>query len=178
MSPSRPSLLAQFYTFLRIGALAFGGLGGALAVIDRELVGRRGWVAAGDVRAALAFTKPLPGSTVVQVVAFLGWRIARWPGALIASVAFLIPSAALMIGGAALLNAAPAGPVISGALLGVQVAVVGLLASALLRLSRDLPARRLSLLALVAFGAGLVAVNAALVVIAAGLVWMVVGDAG
>ena len=77
MPPVRPPRAAQFAAFLRLGALAFGGLGAAIALIDRDLVERRGWATAEDVRAALAFTKPLPGSTVVQVVAFLGWRLGR-----------------------------------------------------------------------------------------------------
>lgn len=176
MVTDRPSLASQFWAFLRIGALAFGGLGGAIAVINRDLVERRRWVGAEDVSAALAFTKPLPGSTVVQIVAFLGWRLGRWPGALVASVAFIAPSAALMVVAAALLTAVPGGPILDGALLGLQVAVVGLLASALVRLSADLPMARLRALTLVAFGAGLVSINAALVVIAAGLVWLVIGD--
>lgn len=174
MPPVRPSRAAQFAAFLRLGALAFGGLGAAIALIDRDLVERRGWATAEDVRAALAFTKPLPGSTVVQVVAFLGWRLGRWPGALNASVAFVLPSAMLMIGAAALLTAAPGGRVLDGALLGIQVAVVGLLASALARLSGDLPTARLRGLALLALAAGLVSINAAVIVVMAGLVWLVV----
>ena len=58
--------------------------------------------------------------------------------------------------------------------MGVQVAVVGLLASALVRLSGDLPSARLRGLTLVALAAGLVSINAAVVVVVAGLVWMVV----
>lgn len=176
MMSSRPSLAAQFAAFLRLGALAFGGLGAALALIDRDLVERRGWATAEDVRAALAFTKPLPGSTVVQVVAFLGWRLGRWPGALTASVAFVLPSAALMILGAALLTAVPGGRVLDGALLGLQVAVVGLLASALLRLSGDIASSRLRVLALLALAAGLLSFNSAVIVVIAGLAWMVVSD--
>jgi len=176
MTQSRPSLAIQFMGFLRLGALAFGGLGGAIALINRDLVERRGWASSDDVRAALAFTKPLPGSTVVPVVAFLGWRLNRWPGALVASAAFLLPSTVLMIAGAALLTVVPSGPILQGALLGLQVAVVGLLASALFRLSSDLPLARLRRLAVVAFGVGLLSVNAALVVLAAGLVWLAIGD--
>lgn len=172
----RPSLVALSAAFLRLGAVAFGGLGAALALMDADLVTRRGWVRSDDVRSALAFTKPLPGSTIVQVVAYLGWRIWRWPGAVVASIAFILPSAALMIAGAALLAAAPTGPVIEGALIGVSVAVAGLLASALLRLSADLPAAPLRMLALAAFGAGLASINAALVVLTAGLLWVAVRD--
>ena len=34
---------------------------------------------------ALAFTQALPGSTGIQVVAYLGWRLRCWPSALAAA---------------------------------------------------------------------------------------------
>jgi hypothetical protein len=57
-------------TLLVIGAAAFGGLGATLALLRPELVERRGWLRPSDITEALAYTKPLPGSTVVQVVWF------------------------------------------------------------------------------------------------------------
>ena len=63
-----------------------------LALLQRDLIERRGWLRSYDVSEALAYTKPLPGSTVVQVVTFLGWRLGGWPGALIATVIFLLPA--------------------------------------------------------------------------------------
>jgi len=169
---ARPSPLALLIAFGRLGAVAFGGLGAALALLERDLVARRGWLRGEDLAAALAFTKPLPGSTVVQVVAFLGWRLGGWPGAVAAAVAFLLPSLALMVAGAALLTSLPGGRILDGALLGVQVAVVGLLAVALARLVADVPRGPLRLLSLAALAAGLLAVNAALIVVAGGLVAM------
>ena len=44
-------------------------------MLNRDLAERRGWVRSTDISEALAYTKPLPGSTVVQVVTYLGWRI-------------------------------------------------------------------------------------------------------
>src|SRR3989442_1457970 len=83
--------------FLRIGALAFGGLGPTLALIERELVDRRRVITRDDIAAALTHTKVLPGSTVVQVVAYLGWRLRGWPGSATATIAFILPSALLML---------------------------------------------------------------------------------
>jgi chromate transporter len=66
------SLWTLARVFLRIGATAFGGLGAALALVERELVAKRAWLTAADVTESLTYTKLLPGSTVVQVVAYLG----------------------------------------------------------------------------------------------------------
>jgi len=164
----QPSLLGVLVAFGRLGGQAFGGLGPALALVERELVSRRRWLATTDVRDALTYTKPLPGSTVVQVMTFLGWRLAGLPGAVLGTVAFVAPAAVLMAAAAASTAALPDTPTVHGALLGLQVAVVGLLASALGRLLRsEARSPLLAVTAVAAAGAGFV-VNAALVVVVAG----------
>ncbi len=169
MSAPIRSLSSLFIATLRLGAVAFGGLGATLALLQRDFVDRRGWLDARDLKDALAFTKPLPGSTVVQVVTFLGWRLAGWPGALVATVAFLTPATVLMTAAAAATFALPDTPWVHGALVGMQVAVVGLLASALWRLARsETKAPLLAGVLAVSFVAGLF-VSAALVIALAGM---------
>jgi len=167
---NRPPLAAVGVAFLRIGAVAFGGLGAALSIIQRDAVERRGWLTQGDITDALAFTKPLPGSTVVQVVAFVGWRLHGWSGALVAAVAFLTPSVFLMVAAAGAVVSLPDAPWVSGALTGVQVAVVGVLAQAAWALARDGVRSRGLLFALVVGLAMGFVVNAALVVVALGAI--------
>jgi chromate transporter len=170
----RPGLPALGWALLRIGAVAFGGLGATLALLQRDLVGRRAWLRSSDVTEALAYTKPLPGSTVVQVVTFLGWRMGGWPGAIVATIAFLLPALALMTVAAAAVLALPDAPWVRGALTGLQVAVVGVLAAALWHLTRsEAGSGLLVIVLLAAFGAGLF-VNAALVVAAAGAIGVAV----
>jgi chromate transporter len=170
----RPGLLSLGWALLCVGAVAFGGLGATLALLRRELVERRGWLHPSDATEALAYTKPLPGSTVVQVVAFLGWRLGNWPGAIVATVAFLLPALALMTVAAAAVLALPDAPWVRGALMGLQVAVVGLLAAALWHLARSEAGSALLLAVLVvAFAAGLF-INAALVVAAAGAIGVLI----
>lgn len=160
---------------LCLGAVAFGGLGAALTLLERRLVHQRAWLRPRDITEALAFTKALPGSTVVQVVAFLAWRLRGWRGALIGSVAFILPAATLMIAAAVASAQLPDGEWVSGALTGVQVAVVGLLVSAMWRLSRS-EARGGVLTAVLAagFGLGLI-INAAVVIVVLGLTGALAG---
>jgi chromate transporter len=156
------------WALLRIGAVAFGGLGATLSLLNRELVERRGWLRSSDVTDALAYTKPLPGSTVVQVVTFFGWRLGGWPAAVVAKVSFLLPAFGIMTIAAATVFALPDLPIIRSALAGLQIAVVGLLAAAIWRLGRsEAGSIPLMIVLLAAFGAGLF-VNAALVVGVAG----------
>lgn len=132
-----PSLTVMGWELLRLGAVAFGGLGATLALLQRGLVDRRQWLQERDIGEALAITKALPGSTGIQVVAYLGWRLRGWPGALLAAAAFIAPAAVLMIVAAAGSLALPDQPWVKGALTGVQIGVVGLLAAAMWRLARS-----------------------------------------
>jgi chromate transporter len=165
---NRPGLPSIAWALLRIGAVAFGGLGATVALLNRDLVQQRGWLRSSDVSEALAYTKPLPGSTVVQMVTFLGWRLGDWPGAIIATIMFLLPALTMMTVAAAGVFALPDAPVIRSALIGLQVAVIGLLAAAMWRLARS-EAGSIPLMAVLiaAFACGLF-VNAALVVAVAG----------
>jgi len=84
-----PGLATVAWELVRIGVAAFGGMGATLALLLSELGARRGWITDHDVAEALAITQTLPGSSSVPVVAFLGWKLGGWPGALIAPFSFV-----------------------------------------------------------------------------------------
>ncbi len=167
-----------WWVFLKIGATAWGGLGAALAIVEQELVDGRGWLTRDDVSEALTYTKLLPGSTVVQVVSYLGYRLGGWPGSALATVAFVLPSAVAMLLLAPLYAGATAPenlPVLAPAITGLTAAVVGILLATTWRLAKSNVSDPLSAaLAVGAFVAGaLFDANAAILVIAAGLVGVV-----
>lgn len=169
VSPLPPATLA--WVFLKLGCTAFGGLGAALAIIERELVTRRGVLTQAELTEALTYTKLLPGSTVVQVVAYLGHRLGGWLGSAAATVAFVLPSAVAMTALAVLYVAVIDLPGVVGALKGLAAAVVGLLAATTIRLGQSgAKGTLLLLIAGAAFAANLGGVNAAVVVILAGAV--------
>src|SRR5215217_1070868 len=128
------SLLDLLKIFLRIGAFGFGGLGAALALLERELVQTRQVLMADDMTEALTYTKLLAGSTVLQVVAYLGYKLGGWPGSAVATVAFVLPSALAMLALAAMYVTATALPAITPVVNGLTAAVVGLLLATTYRL--------------------------------------------
>jgi len=147
-TPRAVSPLGLGLALVRLGAFAFGGMGSTLALLRSDLGAKRGWITDQDVAEALAITQTLPGSTGVQVVAFLGWKLAGWPGALIAPFSFVLVPAAMMIAASAAVAALPDVPAVRGALLGVQIAVVGVLAANMLKMARSTAKGRLLLAAL------------------------------
>jgi chromate transport protein ChrA len=95
-------------------------------------------------------------------------------GALVATFGFLLPAAVLMTLAAAGAAALPDAAWVDGALLGMQVAVVGLLGHSMVGLLTK-EARTLALAAVaVAAAAGGFFVNPAIVVVLAGLVGVIV----
>jgi len=49
----RPALAVVGWELLRLGAFAFGGLGATLALLQRGLVDRRGWLKQEDISEAV-----------------------------------------------------------------------------------------------------------------------------
>ena len=95
--PPEVPTLTLGWIFLRIGAIAYGGLGTTLALIERELVAKRGLLTPAEVTEALTYTKLLPGSTGPQAIAYLGYKLGGWSGSAVAMAAFIFPSALLMV---------------------------------------------------------------------------------
>ncbi len=162
------------WAFLKIGALAIGDTGPVLAMIERDLIDRRGALTREDVTEALTYTKPLPGSTVVQIVSYLAYRLAGWPGSAVATVAYVAPSFVLMLLLGAVYVAVTALPAVRPAVNGLTAAAVGILLATAWRFAqRNIDPRQPATvaIALAALVAGVVfGVNAALIVVVAGLV--------
>ncbi len=126
-----------FLTFFRIGWVGFGGLGSVLALIEEDLVKRQRALTAADLTEALTYTKLLPGSSVVQVVSYLGWRLGGWGGSAAATIAFVVPSFIVMLVLSVIYSQITTLPNVQSALRGLNSAVVGLLLVTSYRLGRS-----------------------------------------
>lgn len=172
MIADRIGLPTLAWEFLKIGALAFGET--ELVMIEREFVERRGVLTREDLTEALTYTKPLPGSTVVQIVAFLAYRLGGWTGSAVATALYLLPSALMMVALAAGYGAVGGLPLVRPAAEGLTGAAVGLLLATTWRLSKRAVDRRQPLSVALALGAviatGVFGLSSALVVVAAGMI--------
>lgn len=153
-------------TLLKIGAFAFGGVGSTLALLRSELGARRGWITDAEVAEALAIVQTLPGSPGVLVIAFLGWKLGGWPAALLAPFCFVAVPALVMIAASAAIVALPDLPAVRGALLGIQIAIVGILSANMLKMARS-TARGTTLIIVLIAGLVLGALTSAAVAVVA-----------
>ncbi|MCL4188011.1 MAG: chromate efflux transporter [Rhodobacteraceae bacterium] len=167
-----------FAVFLRLGLTSFGGPVAHLGYFRDELVTRRRWLTDQAYADLVALCQFLPGPASSQAGFALGMMRAGWAGAVAAFAGFTLPSALIMLGFA--LTAAridhPAG---LGALQGLKIVAVAIVAQAVWGMARSLcpdPARAsiaagaVAVLALLPGGAGMVAA-----ILAGGLAGLALG---
>lgn len=136
------SALEVFRVFLRLGLTSFGGPVAHLGFFQAEFVLRRGWLSNQGYADLVALCQLLPGPASSQVGFGIGLMRAGWLGALAAFIGFTLPSALLLLG-FALSAAAFDGPVAGGALHGLKIVAVAIVAQAVWSMAQSLcPDRR------------------------------------
>ncbi|MDO5630376.1 MAG: chromate efflux transporter [Paracoccus sp. (in: a-proteobacteria)] len=126
-----------FAAFLKLGLTAFGGPVAHLGYFRDEFVTRRQWLSDPAYADLVALCQFLPGPASSQVGFALGLTRAGWAGAAAAFVAFTLPSALLLMS-FALWAAWLSGPVGQGALHGLKIAAVAIVAQAVWGMARSL----------------------------------------
>ncbi|MCV2371204.1 chromate transporter [Roseateles oligotrophus] len=154
-SAAPASLGELFWAFNR---LALQGFGGVLAVAQRELVERLGWLSREEFLDTFAIAQVLPGPNIVNISLMLGDRFFGTRGAFAALAGMLLFPAIIVIGMAALYGQFASHPVVANALRGMGAVSAGLILATGLKLLPSLkrspmgrlPAILLALLTIIA----------------------------
>jgi len=133
MPPTLPAL-ARF--FLKLGTLAFGGPAVHIAMMEDELVRRRGWISADEFVDLLAMSNLLPGPSSTELAIFIGYRLRGVRGLLVAGICFILP-AFLMVWALAIGYVRYGHlPGVTGILYGLKPVVLAIVVQALWRLGQ------------------------------------------
>lgn len=139
-----------FLAFLKLGLTSFGGPIAHLGYFRDELVTRRKWLSDSAYADLVALCQFLPGPASSQVGFALGMMRAGWLGALAAFTAFTLPSALLLFL-FAITAAGISGPLGTGAIQGLKIVAVAIVAQAVWGMARNLcPDRERAAIAVVA----------------------------
>jgi chromate transporter len=136
------SVIEVFLAFLKLGLTSFGGPVAHLGFFRTEFVERRRWLDDSSYADLVALCQFLPGPASSQVGMALGQRRAGWAGALAAWVGFTLPSAVALIVFAYSVQQW-AGLAQSGAVHGLKVVAVAVVAQAVWGMARSLCPDRL-----------------------------------
>jgi len=160
--------LARVFTWL--GLTSFGGPAAHVALMERELVERRGWLSREELLDLIGLTQLIPGPNSTELAIAIGQRRAGTPGLVVAGACFILP-AALLVGGLAHGFQNYRGlPLVTAPFLALKPAVVAVVAEAGLRLAPTAGREpRLAAILGVAAAASLLGVNELVVVVVGGL---------
>ena len=151
-TPRAPTRGEAFRYWLRLGCISFGGPAGQIALMHRELVDEKRWIAEKRFLHALNFCMVLPGPEAQQLATYIGWLLHRTWGGIVAGGLFVLPSLVLLVGLSWLYMAYGDVPAVSGVLYGVKPAVVAIVLQAAWRIgSRTLKHPALWIVAALAF---------------------------
>ena len=131
-------LLELFLGFLKVGAFAFGGAYAAIPLI-RETVLAAGWITGEELARMIAVSESTPGSIIVNLATYVGLEKAGVLGALVATLAAVLPAFLIIILVLVAFKRAKKNKYVSAALSGVKPCVAGIvLAVGALMLAREL----------------------------------------
>lgn len=151
-----------FAAFLKLGLTSFGGPIAHIGYFRREFVERRRWVEEAEFARLFALCQFLPGPASSQLGFSLGLLRAGWTGAIVAFLAFTLPSAIVLFAFAVAIPQL-SGPVGQAAIHGLKLVAVAVVGQAVMGMARQLcpdPAR------------ATIAVLAAAVILVSGHAWM------
>jgi chromate transporter len=87
----RNDLLALILVFVPLSILSFGGGQAVLPDIQHQAVAVHGWLTDAQFTDLFAISRAAPGPSTL-IVALIGWHVAGFAGALVATIAIFLPS--------------------------------------------------------------------------------------
>lgn len=138
-------LWSLFSVFFRLGWVSFGGPMAHLGYFHREFVQQRQWLSEQRYAELLALCHFLPGPASSQMGMAIGHARAGIPGSLAAFVGFTLPSALLMIAAALWLQETADAPLLAGAIHGLKLLAVVVVADAVWKMTASACPDRLRL---------------------------------
>jgi chromate transporter len=93
MSPNR--LLALILVFSPLSILSIGGGQATIPEMQHQAVSVHGWLTNGEFADLFAIARAAPGPSTL-IVALIGWQVAGFLGALVATFAIFVPSSIVM----------------------------------------------------------------------------------
>ncbi len=159
------SLWTILLAYLQIGLTAFG-----MTILQKlkALVADNHWLSEEEMNEGLALVQLYPGPIMVDLTAYVGYKLRGVPGAILATLGFILPSYGLMLILSAFYFAAGSLPWVHSLFLGLEALVVGILFNVTLDFgARNISSRVQAVIALFAFAALLFKANAIAIVLAA-----------
>ena len=119
-----------FITMLKIGLFTFGGGYAMIALLENEFVSHRKWIEKNEFLDMVAIAESTPGPIAINAATYIGYRVLRFRGSLIATVGVCIPSFAIIYVISLFFDKFLSLTLVANAFKGIQICVIYLIFSA------------------------------------------------
>lgn len=130
-------LFKLFISFFKIGAFSFGGGYAMLPLIEDEIIKVHGWLSTSEFIDILAIAEITPGPIAVNSATFLGYKVAKIPGSVVATIAVVLPSFIVMSLIFYCVERFKKSPYVDWVFTGIRPIVLGLIASAAVTVGKN-----------------------------------------
>ena len=131
-------LFLLLFTMMKIGLFTFGGGYAMISLLENEFVSKRKWLDAEEFLDMVAIAESTPGPIAINGATYIGYRVARLPGAIFGTVGVVTPSFVIIYLISLFFHRFLSVAWVASAFRGIQVAVVFLIFAAALRLFKKL----------------------------------------
>lgn len=132
------TLLEMFLTLFKIGLFTFGGGYAMLALLESELVEKKGWLEKEEFLDMVAIAESTPGPIAINSATYIGYKRAKALGSAVATLAVCLPSFIIIFVISLFLDKFLEFRLIQYAFRGIQACVVYLILSAGLKMLKGL----------------------------------------
>lgn len=130
------SLPKLFLLFVKIGSMMIGGGYSMLPLLIRELVEKKQIITEDELTDYMAVAQCTPGVIAINTATFVGYKVKRVRGAIVASLGVILVPTILIIVIAAVLQNFASYPIVQHIFAGIRIAVCALIAVSVYKLFR------------------------------------------
>ena len=127
-----------FVTMLKIGAFTFGGGYAMIALLENEFVSKKQWLNKDEFLDMTAIAESTPGPIAINAATYIGYKQAGFVGSLLATFGIIIPSFVIIFIISLFFNAFLSLKYVEYAFKGIQVCVIYLIASAGIKMLKEM----------------------------------------
>jgi len=129
-------LVNLFITFFKIGLFTFGGGYAMISIIENECVDKKKWIDKDQMKELIVLSESTPGPIAINCSTFIGYKVNKILGAIIATLAVTLPSFIIITLISIFLEAFNDNTLISFLFQGIRASVILLMTMAFLNLSK------------------------------------------
>lgn len=115
------NIFMLFSAFFKIGLFTFGGGYAMIALMEREIVEKKGWIDKTELMRIVAISELTPGPVSVNAATAIGYKMCKIKGSIFALLGVVMPSFMIILAISLFLNEFMTYPLVAAAFKGVRI---------------------------------------------------------